>query len=212
MTGNEDTQFRVRSEYERLLEPGDTIFDQGESGDHLYVIQAGEVELTRDGEAQERVVARLGPGDFFGELALVAGQPRSTRAQAVRPTRVLALDRDTLESMCLAQPEIAIRMIRILVSRLVEAETRLAMLGVDDLLRPMVRAVLRSAEAMGEEVGGGFRVPMTLRGLAEQTGLSMLEAHRALHQLFDRKLIQLTDDELRVADLDALSGVLELAP
>ena len=211
MAGNEDTQFRVRSEYERALEPGETIFDQGDSGEHLYVIQAGEVELTREGDAQERVVARLGPGDFFGELSLVNGQPRTTRAQAVRPTRVLALDRETLESMCLAQPEIAIRMIRILISRLIEAERRLALLGVDDLLRPVVRAVLRSAEAMGDDAAGGFRVPMTLRGLADQTGLSMLEAHRALHQLFDRKLMQLTDDELRVSDLDALSGALEPA-
>lgn len=209
MAGMEDTQFRVRSEYERTLEPGETLFDQGDAGEHLYVIQAGEVELAREGDAGERVVARLGPGDFFGELSLVNEQPRSTRAQAVRPTRVLALDRETLEAMCLAQPEIAIRMIRILVSRLVESERRLALLGVDDLLRPIVRAVLRSAEALEDGTGDGFRVPMTLRGLADQTGLSMLEAHRALHQLFDRKLLQLVDDELQVGDLDALAAALE---
>ena len=88
-------------------------------------------------------MARLGPGDFFGELSVVAGQRSSSRALAVKQTRVLELDRATLEAMCLAQPEIAIRMIRSLVSRLVEAERRLAMLGVDDLLRPVVRALVR---------------------------------------------------------------------
>ena len=110
----------------------------GDPGDQLYVIQSGEIELTREGSSGHRVVAHLGPGDFFGELSAVAGQRRSTRAVAVKQTRVLELDRATLEAMCLAQPEIAIRMIRILVSRLIEAERRLAMLGVDDLLRPLV--------------------------------------------------------------------------
>jgi CRP-like cAMP-binding protein len=205
---SDDTQLRVRAEYQRVLEPGDTVFDQGDPGDHLYVIQAGEVELTREDAAGQRVVARLGPGDFFGELSLVMAQPRSTRAVAVKTTRLLELDRATLESMCLAQPEIAIRMIRLLVSRLIEAERRLSMLGVDDLLRPVVRALLRAAQPDTAQADAGFSVRTTLRELAEQAGLSMLEAHRALHQLFDRKLMRLADDRLQIPDLEALSAAL----
>jgi hypothetical protein len=48
-----------------------------------------------------------------------------------------------------------------------------------------------------------------LRKLADETGLSMLEAQRALHQLFDRKLVQLVDDCLVVPDLEGLSGCLD---
>ena len=209
MKRNEDTAIRVRSTYERTLAPGDTVFDEGDPGDHLYVIQSGEVELAREGPEGRRVVARLGPGDFFGEVSAVAGQRRSTRAVAVKQTRVLELDRATLEAMCLAQPEIAIRMIRILVSRLVEAERRLAMLGVDDLLRPVVRALVRSAKPAGENGSSAFRISGSLRSLAEQAGLSMLEAHRALHQLFDRKLLHLGEDRLEVPDLEALAGCLD---
>ena len=122
---------------------------------------------------------------------------------------MLALDRDTLEAMCLAQPEIAIRMIRILVSRLIEAERRLALLGVDDLLRPVVRALVRGARR--EDASAAFAVETSLRELAAETGLSLLETHRALHQLFDRKLVGLVDDRLVVPDLEALSGSLEPA-
>jgi CRP-like cAMP-binding protein len=208
---NDDTQLRVRSEYQRVLEAGESVFDQGDAGDHLYVIQAGEIELTREDATGQRVVARLGAGDFFGELSVVMSQPHSTRAVAVKTTRLLELDRATLESMCLAQPEIAIRMIRILASRLIEAERRLSMLGVDDLLRPVVRAVLRSAQPDPVAAGAGFVVRTTLRGIAEQAGLSMLEAHRALHQLFDRKLMRLADDRLQIPDLEALSAALESA-
>jgi CRP-like cAMP-binding protein len=202
----DDTALEVRASYQRDFAAGETIFDEGDPGDKIYVIQSGEVELSRTSESGQRVVARSGPGDFFGELGVVLGKPRRTRAAAVNNTRVLELDRDTLESMCLAQPAIAIRMIRILVSRLIEAERRLAALGVDDLLRPVVRGLVRRAEPHAEQ---GHRIPYTLRALAEDSGLSMFETHRALHQLFDRKVIRLIDDHLFTRDLDALSEVLE---
>jgi CRP-like cAMP-binding protein len=196
---------RVRRYYTRTLSPGETVFDEGDPGDQLYIIQAGEVEMMRESEKGERVVARLGAGDFFGELGVVLGGRRNSRAVAVNTTRVIALGRETLESMCLESPEIAIRMIRVLVSRLIEAERRLATLGVDDLLRPVVRALVRHGEPDGE----GLRVPVKLADVAESAGLSMLEAHRALHQLLDRKLVNLAENVLTVPDREALNGALD---
>ena len=202
------TSVKVRRYYQRTLSPGEVVFDEGDPSDQLYVIQAGEVELVRESARKERVVARLGPGDFFGELGLVAGELRSTRAVAVNTTRLIALDRETLEVMCLDEPVIAIRMIRVLIARLVDAERRLAALGVDDLMRPVVRSLLRLGVAENQV---GMRVDAKLRAIAAAAGLSMLEAHRALHQLFDRKLVTLEDDVLHIPDCEALNGFLESA-
>jgi CRP/FNR family cyclic AMP-dependent transcriptional regulator len=196
----------IPKDHQRRVAAGDVIFDEGDPGDRLFVIQSGEIELSRDGPGGHRVVARLGAGDFFGELGVVLGERCAARAVAVKNSTLLELDRQTLEAMCLAQPEIAIRMIRVLVSRLIEAERRLAALGVDDLLRPMVRALVRRAEPAD---GGGMRIPLTLRGLAEEAGLSLLEAHRALHQLLDRKLVHLVEDTLLAPNLEALSACLD---
>ncbi len=194
----QDTVLQVRSHYQREFDPGET----------LYVIQSGEVELTREGPSGQRVIARLGRGDFFGELGAVAGVACTTSAVAVKNTRLLELDRETLEAMCLEQPRIAIRLLRVVVSRLIEAERRLAALGVDDVLRPVVRGLVRNADVEAES-GAGARIPVTLRRLSEDAGLSMLETHRALHQLFDRKLLRLVDDVLHVPDLEALSACLD---
>jgi hypothetical protein len=108
--------------------------------------------------------------------------------------------------MIVDQPEIAIRMIRVLVARLIEAERRLAGLGVDDLLRPVVRALLRHGRPEGKS---GLRISIKLREIASTAGLSMLEAHRAVHQLMDRGLLELANDELVVQDREALTGSLE---
>ena len=202
-----DTDFEVRQTFERELESGEVIFEEGDTGEFLYVIQSGEVELTRAVAEGRRLVGRLGPGEFFGEMSVVVGECRTTRAVAVFETRLLELDGETLEAMCVERPEIAIRIIRRLTDRLIDAERRLSALGVDDLLRPMVRVMVRRAVRLEGQTG--IRIPGKLRELADDAGLSMLEAHRALHQLLDQKLVQLLDDELRVSDLESLSACLD---
>jgi CRP/FNR family cyclic AMP-dependent transcriptional regulator len=201
----EDTQLRVRQALERSLRAGEVVFEEGEPGDEFYVLQAGEVELSRHGPAGRHPLARLGPGDIFGELCVLVGGARRTRATAVSDVRVLALEAATLQAMCIEQPEIAIRVIRRLATRVVELETRLAALGADDLLRVVVRALLRLAEPGPQ----GARVATSLRGLAETSGLGLLETHRALHALIDAHRVRLVDDELRIPDLETLSAALD---
>jgi CRP/FNR family transcriptional regulator, cyclic AMP receptor protein len=201
---SDDTGLSVRSAYERCFGAGEAIYDAGERGNALYVIQAGHVELTRADADGTRVVARYGPGEFFGEIAVLLGRPRTTRAVAVSDARVLQLDRATFEAMCVDRPEIALRVIQRLAERAIELEQRLAALGVDDLLRPVVRVLLRHAGS-----GENARVETTLRKLANEAGLRMDDAHRALNQLFDQKLVRLVEEALEVRDLDALAAALD---
>ena len=83
-TAGDTTAFTIRSTYQRTLAPGEMVFDAGDAGDKLYVIQSGEVELSREEVGGQRVVARLSAGDFFGELGVVLGQPCSARAIVIR--------------------------------------------------------------------------------------------------------------------------------
>jgi len=201
----ENTQILVRNTYEKCFSTGSVIFDEGDPGDVLFVIMSGEVELTRAGLTGRQAVARLGAGEFFGEMSVVLRENRTARAAAITTCRVLELDGATLEAMCVERPEIAIRIIRRLTDRLIDSERRLSALGVDDLLRPVVRALVRWSEPIEE----GFRIPTTLRSLAEESGLTMLEAHRALHRLLDQKLLRLVDDVLTTPDVEKLSGALD---
>ena len=163
--------------FQREFDDGEIIFDEGDEGVNLYVIQSGQVQVTRSGEGRERVVAMLGAGDFFGEMSVVLGESRTARAVAVGPSRLLELDGETLESMCIERPEIAIRMIQRLAIRLIAAERRLAALGLDELVGPLVRYLsMISKDSVDEEL----RLTTTLRDLAEGCQLTMQETHRAL--------------------------------
>ena len=136
-------------------------------------------------------------------MGVLLGRPRTSRAVAASDARLLQLDGPTFEGMCVEQSEIAIRVIQRLAGRAIELEQRLAALGVDDLLRPVVRVIVRRA-TRGEE--GRAEMATTLRKLADEAGLSLREAHRALNQLMDSRLLRLVDEKLHVPDLEALSA------
>jgi CRP-like cAMP-binding protein len=200
-----DTDARIRSAFERSFRAGETIFDEGHAGDALWVIQAGQVELRRRRAGGTRVIARHGPGDFFGEMAVLLGRPQAVHAVAIRETRLVEVDARTFEGMCVERPEIAIRVIQRLAARMIQLEQRLASLGGDDVLRPVLRVLLRHAESDGN----GARVETTLRALAEEAGVSLGDAHRALAQLMDRRSLRLTEDGLAIPDLEALAAALD---
>lgn len=208
MSGPDNTVVQVRRAFERVFAPGETIFEEGDAGEALFVIQSGEVELSRRALTGRHTIANLGAGEFFGEMCVVMGEPRSARASAKCKTRLFELDGETLEAMCVDRPEIAIRIISRLTARLIDSERRLAALGIDDLLRPIVRALLKKAEPQSDE---GVRFAGKLRDLAHESGLSMPEAHHALHQLLDQRILKLVDDGLVAKDVDTLASCLEPA-
>jgi len=203
---SENTQVQVRRTYERTFAPGDLVFEEGDPGEVLYVIQSGAIELTRTGPAGRVRLATLGAGEFLGEMSVVIGSGRSARAVATTETHTLVLDGETLEAMCMDRPEIAIRIIRRLAARLIDSERRVSALGMDDLLRPVISALLRCAEPDPEQ---GLRIPTTLKKLAADAGLSIFEAYRVLEELLDRKLVRLVDDVLIAPDIETLSGCLD---
>ena len=195
----------MRSAYQRDFDDGEIIFDEGDEGIDLYVIQTGQVQITRGSATGPRIVAKLRAGDFFGEMSVVLGEARTARAVAVGKAELLELDGETLEAMCIERPEIAIRMIQRLAVRLIGAERRLAVLGLDELVAPLIRYLSKQA---GDNIEEELRISTSLRELAAGCELTLQETHEALHQLMNQKLIRLVGDELVAPDRNALSAAM----
>ncbi len=206
-----ETALGVRRDFERSATAGETIFEAGEAADAFYVVLAGEVLLLDPNHGgASRLMARLGPGDSVGETDAMLGRVRSARAVAATDARLLRLDRATFRSMCLERPDISVQVMERLALRTADLERRLAALGMNDLVRPIARGLLRCATTVTGEGGQvGARATTSLRGLAEASGLSLRETHRGLQELFDRKLVRLVDDALVVPDRNALEAGLD---
>jgi CRP-like cAMP-binding protein len=110
------------------LKPGDPVCHEGESGDEMFVVQKGRVRLTRNVAGEAAEVAVLGKGDFFGEMSLLEGQPRTESAVAVDESEVLRVNGLVFNKMVTSNAEIAVRMIRKISKRLTEANDRVTSL------------------------------------------------------------------------------------
>ena len=86
---------------------GETIIQQGETGDCMYVVQSGSVEVVQKVNGGEQRLAILETGDFFGEMALFEARPRQNDVVALTKCRLLVLDYDDFEHLCQREPEIA---------------------------------------------------------------------------------------------------------
>jgi CRP-like cAMP-binding protein len=104
---------------------GDFVFREGDLGTEMYIVQDGRVEILKQMQDEERQVAVLDKGDFFGEMSILEELPRTAGARAMVDTKLLQINGSTFDQMLRTNPEIAVRMMRKLSRRLRETDEML---------------------------------------------------------------------------------------
>jgi CRP-like cAMP-binding protein len=102
------------------FQPGQAIVERGDPGDAMYIMLSGVAEVDVGGRYH-----RLQRGDFFGEMAVLAGKPREATVKAAEPVEVLRLPADEFQAFLATNPQIATGMLKSLVERLREVQDRL---------------------------------------------------------------------------------------
>jgi len=116
---------------------GEGVYSEGDLGAEMYVIQSGEIRLFRMRDGMKQELAIMEKGDFFGELSVLEGLPRTTGAEALQDAELIEINSATFDRMIRANIEIAVRMLRKLSNRLQEANRKLeAMTNVAPADRP----------------------------------------------------------------------------
>ncbi len=105
----------------RTYEAGTVIFEEGDSATEMFIIQSGSVKVIKHVHASEHVLAELGKGDFFGEMAIVTNDKRFATAIALTRIELLAFTRDDLANLIAKNPKVAFNIIEKLCRRLQNA-------------------------------------------------------------------------------------------
>jgi CRP-like cAMP-binding protein len=95
LPGERLTQLAGRLQREEVL-PGSTVIREGEPGDRFYIVLSGMLNVTQEQRGERRL---LRPGDFFGEVALAMGIPRTASVRAVTPAVVASCDQETFDEL-----------------------------------------------------------------------------------------------------------------
>lgn len=151
----------------------------------MFVVRAGQVRITKHVRGGERTFATLGPGEFFGEMAVLSGRPRTATAVAVAELTLLELDEKRFDTMINTQAEIAARILKKLARRLESADSLITILTKRDPKTRVILGLIREAE---ERSGSGStdeaRVIRRNQGeFAEELGVKLAELEDVLARL-----------------------------
>jgi CRP/FNR family transcriptional regulator len=187
---------------------GQIVFEEGDSGDRCYVVHSGRVKILRRFPDGRRItLARLGPGEVFGELALFNGERRSATVQASEPTVGIALECEPVMAILRSDPEAALSVAVSLADRLRATNERLFESSVSSVSGRVVATLLSQVEARQQQGAGDRDVEVSGSALdiARLAGADRESATRVLHWLENEGIIQLKRARVLVRDVLALS-------
>ena len=104
--------------YRYRFEPGGIVFRKGDTGNAMFLVLSGTVGISDQNIADETLIDTIGPGDFFGEMALIANTPRSATVSALEAAELIAIDKTRFIASIHENPELAIALINALMARL----------------------------------------------------------------------------------------------
>ena len=198
----------------RRFRRGETVFHQGDPGDALFVVASGSVKvvLPSDEGAEPAIVAILGAGEFFGELAILDGAPHSATIVAVEPTETLVLHRDAFLSLVDSDAGLRRALLASLATEIRRLTGHVEDLHFLDLPGRLASRILRLATSAGTPgAGRSVRIswPYTQSELAGMIGGSRQSVNRLLADLSDQGLVRLERDHLVVLDVDRLGATVD---
>lgn len=189
------------------LRRGEVLFNEGDSGDRLYILLTGKVKLGHTSvDGRENLLAVLGPGEIVGELTLFDPGPRSATATAVATTELLALEHNQLMGFIDSHPTLTKDMLRALAVRLRLTNTALADLVFSDVPGRVAKALLDLAERFGAPTEDGIHVPhdLTQEELAQLVGASRETINKSLAEFSSRGWIRLEGRAVTLIDVERL--------
>ncbi len=181
-----------------------------DEGDAFFVIQSGEVKVTVNAsDGREVILSSLGPRDFFGDMSLLDGEPRSANVVTLLPTEALVLRRVDFIRALQRYPSIAIHLMVALAARLRKADhqtANLALLGIADRI---CHVLMEIAGDEGVETAEGIviRKRPTHQMIASMSGTARETVTRVLKRLSDDGYIRSQGRELVIMKRDGFMDV-----
>jgi CRP/FNR family transcriptional regulator len=179
--------------------PNEFIFWDGDAPEWFYIVAEGKVKVLKHSSlGKEFIIAFLGPGEMFGEVAVFENKPYPASAQAVTETRVVGVRRDDFLSFLANRPQVALRIISVLAGRLRDAQGRLRDFAGERVEQRLASVLLMLAATLGGTL------PFTRQEIADMSGTTTETAIRVMSHLKDRGIIRSVRGKVIILDEEKL--------
>jgi len=186
--------------YEKQLNTGDVLFKDGDPGDEMYLIKSGKIRISKAAGDIEKTLAILKEGDFFGEMSVIDGSPRSATATALEPTELVIFDREVFMNQVRENPLIEY-VLHTLIRRLRETDEQIKYLLIKNEEKRLVAMLLtRAREGTQTDKGVLLNLSFSFEELADIVGTSVEKTKSIIDNLLKAGLIAIESDKLYVTN------------
>lgn len=197
---------------ERRQPKGSLILTQGDEGEALFLIRSGQVKVTIVAEdGREVILSVLGPGSFFGEMALIDDEPRSAHVFAMQESVLLVLRREDFRARLARSPELAIALLRELSRRLRRADDTITSLMLLDVSGRVAHLLLELAREEGGDQNTVITRRLTHAAIGQMVGASRETVSRTMRNLVLRNVVAVSRKGITLLDPAALRLVAQQA-
>ena len=204
----------ARQLHRRRFRRNETIFHQGDPGDSLHIVSSGAVKIVLPSlEGEEAIIATLRSGDFFGELALLDGAPRSATAVALEASSVFELPGEDFAGLLTESPELAADVLHNMSAQLRRANDRLvarnsnsAMVRTGNMLVELSSLMMRHSGCVDR-----CELPITQIELADWIGATRESTARALARYRKAGLVETSRGKIVICDVLGLDQMIAAA-
>lgn len=183
-------------------EPNDIIFCEFEPGNDFYFIQSGRVEIVKIINNREKTLDILGPGDVFGEMAILEEEPRSASAIAIEHVKLLRFRRENFDALLQGNPQLAYKLLVIFSKRIYDAKRRLMILLLDDPQLKVMDVMNMLAEQDPHlDVQEPVTLRVTVQEIANWAGMQINDVQKILTHLNKLGKIELFNDRVVVRNI-----------
>jgi CRP-like cAMP-binding protein len=194
----------------RTYKARETIVEKGDPPRELFVLLSGRAKvLTRGAEGADAALNVMGPGQVFGEVAILDGQPRSATVVALEPCELAVVEVQAFRDFLAASPPVAVKLLGVLAGRVRELTTRLEDRVFLDVPARLAKQLLWLAENHGERTAAGAQIEVRLsqQELGDLIGATRESVNKYINEWTRSGMLKQGRDGLQIFDLDALRGV-----
>ncbi|MCW5715917.1 MAG: Crp/Fnr family transcriptional regulator [Bauldia sp.] len=185
---------------------GDTVFHLGDPGQSMMAVVSGAVRISLvTSKGRDVVLADIGPGEVFGEVALLDGRERSAGARALTDCELMVLDRRDVIPLLERRPDLSLRLLSLLCGRLRRSDERMADIAFSELPTRLAKTLLAQPGVLG-----GERLSLSQSELAGMVGSARENVNRHLRDWRRRGIVELGKGWVAVARPAELAMIAEL--
>ena len=196
----------------RVYKARETIVSKGDPAGEFYVLLRGRAKVTAQGkEGADTAINVMGPGEVFGEVGILDGQPRSATVTTLEECEMAVVDKRAFDGLLAASPAVAIRLLTVLAGRIRELTTRVEDRAFLDVPARLAKQLLWLAGNHGTESNAGVRLELKLsqQELGDFIGATRESVNKNLRDWIRSGFIKNDRDFLDILDLDALRAIAE---